>query len=134
MNLKSKLYKIRSSYWRYNRILFASPAEVYFIELMGGKCKVINNVRHRKTGFPMVIILSLGKYLKSENYKREVRVGSKYVDFGNDLQRGIEINGRQWHSDVVAEQKHRDYLEDRGWIILHIDVTDMYRQPSKTQR
>lgn len=88
---------------RMRRIIYMSPAEARFVILMGGKVITFKRFKHRKNGFPVTIVLSLGKYLKSENFKREVRYGKYFVDFANDVDRIIEIDGWQYHMDVVAD-------------------------------
>lgn len=121
-------------FWQHSRLLFPSPAEIRFIELLGGKVLTFDRFRHHKTDFPFAIVVSLGRLLRSENMKREVRVGGMYIDFGNDLNWGIEVDGRAYHKDIVVQQERDEYFENWGWRVLHIDATDLYRQPDKVQQ
>lgn len=114
------------------RLLFPSPAELRFIELMGGKILRLP-IRNRK-GFSLVYIISIGKILREEKFKREVRCGAFYIDFGNDIGRGLEIDGKKFHMDVVYEFERDIYLSERNWRVLHIKAADLWRQPSLVQR
>jgi very-short-patch-repair endonuclease len=99
--------------WRYRKlkhIVFMSPAEVRFVELMGGK--VYTNNRLKVNGFPFAIVISMGKILRREHFKREVRYGKYFVDFSNDLNRIIEIDGSQYHRDVVADMDREIYIKE----------------------
>lgn len=84
--------------------------------------------------FPLAIVLSLGKIMKREKVKREVRVGKCFIDFGNDIKRGIEIDGRDWHMDVLKEQERDEYVAQYGWHLLHIQAAEVYRTPDYVQR
>ena len=131
--LVSTFYRRRSKWWRDNRMLFPSPAEVRFIQIMGGRVVIIERIKHPKTKFPMVIVLSLGKILTRENFKREVRVGSKLCDFGNDLKTAIEIDGRYFH-DIIEQVERDEYFTNYGWRVLHIEASKLWREPSKIQQ
>lgn len=120
---------------RTNRMIFMSPAEARFVRIMGGKVLTFDNIKSTKTGFPLTYVRSLGKWLKERGYEREVRVGSKFTDFGSFAQqRGIEIDGRNFHRDIVKEQERDDYFEDYGWILLHIQAADLWQSPDRVQR
>lgn len=134
VGLINKYYRLRSKWYRYNRIIFPSPAEMRFIEIMGGKVFRIEKIRHRSTKFPMTIVLSMGSVLKDECFQREVRVGKYFIDFGNDVLYGFEIDGRQWHRDVVKEFEREIYFHDRGWRVKHIDAVKLYNAPDQVQR
>jgi hypothetical protein len=126
----SDSYKRRRSAWRMcMRLLFPSPAEVQFIRVMGGKVTTFGVVRLRPNQFPLSLVWSLGPVLKAEHFEREVRVGRCFVDFGNDLRRAIEIDGRVWHKDSQAELQRDQYLEARGWRILHIPALRLRTDP-----
>lgn len=127
-----KTYYIKKRWWRNNRLLFPSPAEVRFIQIFGGTVLIFKNIRHYRTKFPLTIVVSLGRVLRRELIKREVRAGAMYIDYAfvNEyVKRGIEIDGKAWHRDVVREQQRDEYLNNRGWKILHIDAADLYRRP-----
>lgn len=131
--LISKYYRTRSYYYRINRILFPSPAELKFVDIMGGKSFAIDFIKHPKTKFPLAFVWSLGKHLNDENFKREVRVGKYYIDFGNDIGIGLEIDGHHWHRDVVAEFDRDSYLYQRNWRVIHIPAVRLYNEPGKVQ-
>lgn len=129
-----KYYIYRSRWFRINRIIFPSPAELRFIEIMGGRVFRLKYVRHPRTKFPIAYIASMGKVLRDEKFKREVRVGKYFLDFGNDVFCAIEIDGRNWHMDVVAEFERDSYIYQRGWRIKHIDAIKLWNQPDQVQR
>jgi very-short-patch-repair endonuclease len=127
--LKFELYKLRASWRKRKRLLFPSPAEAEFIRIMGGRRIIIDNIKDPKTGFPLCIVTKKGRILKGESLGREVRVGAMYIDFatvGLVYQKGIEIDGAAFHSDIVKEQDRDDYLKNYGWQILHIKAADVF--------
>lgn len=115
-------------------MLFPSPAELKLIEIMGGKFLKINKLKHPKTHFPFAIVLSMGKVLETEKFKREVRIGKYFVDFGNDIAWAIEVDGKNFHRDVVAEFDRDSYIYQRGWRIWHIDAVRLWNSPDLVQR
>lgn len=134
INIIKKLKRLRGRFRRLVRILFPSPAEVRLIELMGGKVLTFDWLIARKTGFPLAIVLKMGRALKHENIRREVQVGPYYVDFGNDIGRAIEVDGREYHTDVVAAFDRDSYLYQRGWRVMHIPAAALWREPDKSVR
>lgn len=126
-------YKYRAKWYRANRLLFPSPAEVRLIEIMGGKYFTIKALRHRKTKFPLTIVVSLGKILESERFAREVRVGRYFVDFGNDLAMALEVDGKAYHRDIVREFERDSYLYQRGWRVVHIPAIKLWNDPLAVQ-
>ena len=126
---------VRSQVWRARRMLFMSPAEARFIEMMGGRVLVVEwFVSPLNNNYPLTIVLSMGKLLRREKVRREVRVGKCFIDFGNDIRRGIEIDGRDYHQDVLKEQARNEYVAEYGWRLLHIQAGDMYRSPDYVKR
>lgn len=119
---------------RGRRIVFMSPAEAQFIRVMGGYCLSIGVVRDPRTKFSLVIVLSMGRVLRSQNVKREVRVAGYYIDFGNDIKRGIEIDGGAYHMDVVRDQRRDEVLASCGWLVLHIQAPAVSRYPDRVRR
>jgi very-short-patch-repair endonuclease len=128
--------RVRARYRRAKRILFPSPAEVLLIRLLGGKAIVIDHIRGNRTkknpaGFPLTFITTMGNLLGSENVRREVRCGKYWIDFGNDIRRGIEVDGEDYHQDVVYEQERSDFLRKQGWLIFRIPGHRLYREPDR---
>jgi very-short-patch-repair endonuclease len=89
-----------------------SPAEARFVQLMGGTVKTTTRIKARDTGFPLTYYWNLGRRLKAEGFRREVRYGPYFVDFANDLNRIIEIDGSQYHMDVVADMDREIYIRE----------------------
>lgn len=135
--ISSRIYYARKDWWRRNRLLFPSPAELQFVRIMGGRVITIDHIKHPDTGFPLAIITSMGTALRREYVRREVRVGAMYVDFAFITpydKKAVEIDGKDFHMDVVREQERDDYLRDRGWRVLHIRAADLYANPDLIQR
>ena len=128
---RSVTYRAR----RLKRLLFTSPAETRFIRLMGGKVIVFEWIRlPYGQHFPLTIVLSMGRIMRREHVKREVPAGYYCIDFGNDVGRGIEVDGREYHMDVIKEQKRDEALYGMGWRILHIRADELWRSPAVVQR
>jgi very-short-patch-repair endonuclease len=72
------------------------------MRLMGARLFTLNLHRDRND---LTLILSLGRILRRAKMKREVRYGKYYVDFANDLNWIIEVDGTYYHQDVVADQE-----------------------------
>lgn len=135
-NIVDIFLRNRSALRRNKRLLFPSPAELRFIELFGGKVWRSQHIFSRSTKFPMAVIYKKPNFFKSENLKREVRIGKYYVDFGVRTpyyKRAIEIDGQPYHMDVVAEQDRDIYTYARGWKTLRIRAYRLYNDSSKVQ-
>ena len=124
---------IRLVFWRrrLSRILFPSPAEAQFVRIMRGQALTIPLIKSRRTGFPLTILWR-GWILKGELIEREVRVGKYYLDFatpGSRFLKAIEIDGSQWHMDVLKDQERDAYLRARGWDVKRIPARRVFREP-----
>jgi very-short-patch-repair endonuclease len=135
--LKYRLYVWRAWIRRQRRILFPSPAEVQFIILMGGRCRQIRWLKDPRTGFCFTRIKSLGTTLSKELVQREVRAGAMYIDFAvatKYYKKGIEIDGRAYHMDILREQQRDNYVAQYGYKLLHIQAIDLRLRPQIVQR
>ncbi len=134
MTIVDRYYRARSRYWQYKRLIFPSPAEVRFVEIMGGRVW-----RWRR----LALVVSLGRHLRGGNFRREVRYGRYYVDFANDLNYIIEIDGAKYHQDVVADMEREIYITDHCWKyapahgrqarILRVKAYHVYNNSRKVQ-
>lgn len=136
--IRRDLWYRKKQFWRNARIVFPSPAEVHFVRLMGGKAITIDAIRYPdKNNFPLTIIYKRGKFLARNFMRREVRVGGFFVDFAfvdAYSKKAVEIDGSDYHQDVVREAERDEYLNERGWHVLHISAMDLYRQPGRVQQ
>ncbi len=114
------------------RLVFASPAEMQLITLMKGKV-LTTNLIHNKNGFPLTFVMYLGGWFAKENMRREVRVGKHWIDFGNDIRRGIEVDGEAYHNDIIKEIERDEYFKKNDWRILHIKAGDILARPNATR-
>ena len=119
MTAKQLFYKTRSQLYRAKRLIFASPAEMKFIEIMGGR--VI------KLPLNSYYVLWCGWTLARHFIQREKRYGRVWCDFGNRTH-VIEIDGAAYHNPVVDRQRD-EYLDRIGVDVLRIDATDIYNRP-----
>lgn len=135
-----KMLRWQNVYRRYKRLVFPSPAEMRLIELMGGKVLRVNFIKEPRNKFPMTIVLNRGHLFRREKIKREVGYGSYWVDFANDINRIIEVDGSEYHMDVVAdfdrevaikELCRRRKMDAR---ILRIRPFEMYQNPNLIQQ
>lgn len=136
ITFKNRYYRLRAAWRKKRRLLFPSPAEVEFVRIFGGRFHTTNLIKDRRTGFPLTIITSLG-VLERELVKREVRVGKYFVDFGAITpyyRRAIEIDGKNFHQDIVHEQERDEYCGSFGWALFHIQAATVFREPSLVQR
>lgn len=135
--LRFKYYKRRAALRRKRRLYFPSPAEVQFILLMGGTGWQLPWLRDPRTGFCFTIIRDMGTVLTNELVRREVRAGAMYIDFAVTTpyyKKGIEIDGRAYHRDVLREQQRDDYVRQYGYNLLHIQAIDLKLSPQIVQR
>jgi hypothetical protein len=133
MTLRDHFYRKRSALRARRRLLFPSPAEVDFVRLMGGKVIRIGWLKGGSNGYPLAIIMTLGVPLRWHKFRREVRIGKCWVDFASDVLWCIEIDGRDYHQDIVAQAERDEYLRQRGARVLHIPAVEIYRNPEKTK-
>lgn len=135
--IKYRLYKLRATWRKRRRLLFPSPAEVELIRIMGGRYITFSWIKDPQTSFPMTLVLDLGTALKRESIRREVRAGAMFIDFatvGLTYKKGIEVDGRAFHMDIVKEQERDEYVGQFGWHLLHINAGEIYREPNRVQR
>lgn len=126
--------RLRAKYRRLKRLLYPSPAEMRLVELCGGKVLTIASVRGNRTkknpaGFPLAFVISMGALLRAEGVRREVRCGKYWIDFANDISRAIEVDGADYHTDIVYEQERDDYLVSKGYFVMHLPAIEMTRRP-----
>jgi very-short-patch-repair endonuclease len=126
----------RSNWRRWHRLFFPSAAEVKFVRVMRGRALTAPIIKSRKTGYPLTLLWR-GRLLRNELIEREVRVGSKFVDFGTPgaaYHKAIEIDSDQFHTykmDVVADQERDNYLREHGWQVTRIPARRLYREPRR---
>ncbi len=88
----------------------------------------------RSNGFPLVIVLRRPRLFRREYVKREVRVGKYWVDFGNDIKRAIEVDGKAYHMDIIKDQERDEYIQSLGWSVLRIRADELLREPERVRR
>lgn len=125
------IYKMRAAFRRRKRLLFSSPAEIELIRIMGGKTITVDFIREPRNNFPLCFVVSMGDIFKREHIHREVRAGAFWIDFGNDIQRGIECDGKLWHQDILHEQQRNEYVAKYGWLLMHIPASEIYKDPKR---
>lgn len=132
----------RFHYWLNNtrrnlRYWFPSPAEMKFVELMGGRVLRIRRLTGIGNHYPFAFVWWRGRFLRHEYMKREVRIGGMYADFVFETphyRKCVEIDGREYHTNVVREQNRDDYLTARGYKVMHIWAEDLWHKPTDVAR
>jgi very-short-patch-repair endonuclease len=106
--------------------------ELRLIELMGGRVWRAKHLRDPWTKFPAAVVVSLGPILRPEKFRREVGYCGFYVDFANDLHRIIEVDGRRWHMDVVADMDREIAIKGRhpDARFLRVKAYEIINQPA----
>ena len=103
------------------------------ITLMGGKVLKINGFK--VDGFPFTIVYKRPPLFKREHIKREVRCGKYYADFANDVGWAIEVDGQDYHMDVLADLEREGYFIERGWRQpLRIQAFRLYNDKQNVQK
>lgn len=135
-----KMLRWQNVWRRYKRYLFPSPAEMRLIELMGGRVVHVKFLHDPRTGFPLAIVLNRGHLFRREKIRREVGYGRYWVDFANDINRIIEVDGDAYHMDVVADMDREIAIKElcrtrkMDARFLRIKPADMYRDPNLVQQ
>lgn len=126
-----RLIRLVFEWRRIDRLLFPSPAEVRFVQLMRGHALTIGFMKDKRTGFPLTLLWR-GRLLKNELIEREVWAGKYCLDFATPHAaycKAIEIDGADFHRDIVREQQRDDYLRAQGWQVMHVEARKIYREP-----
>lgn len=129
---------IRFIFWRrrLSRLLFPSPAEIQFVRIMRGHVLTVPFLKSRRTRYPLAFVWR-GKILKRELVHREVWADERKrycLDFATRdaaYRKALEIDGSQWHMDVLKEQERDEYLRARGWQVMHIKAARLKREPRR---
>lgn len=116
---------------RRERLLYPSGPELEFARIMGCAILPLPFTYQRKTGKPAVLIVMRG-VMRRENVEREVLARGYFIDFGNDIRRGIEIDGP--HHNVIDDAIRDEHLAKGGWQILHIPASQLYTEPERVRR
>lgn len=96
-------------YGRVKRILFPSPAERKFVEIVGWGWLFIHGVR------------------------REYPVSGYVVDFANPRTKCcIEIDGKKFH-DIVSDYDRDERLRKAGWGVVRIPAHVVFGRPKWTR-
>lgn len=132
--LLDRFYRLRANHRRNMRLIFASPAEMQLIKIMGGVVVSLPLVRAPKTKFPVSIVLFRGWTFKLHGIKREVRCSKYFVDFCNSKGYGIEVDGAAYHTDFNADMIRDKVLYAQGVSILRIKGVDIYRDPKEVKK
>ena len=132
-------FRWRSKYWRVKRLLFPSPADVLFMKLLGARLIKLP-ILSKPNRFNLIIVLSRGKILRHAKMHREVRYGKYFVDWSNDLNWIIEIDGASYHLDIVADFDREVAIREmcryrhQDARFLRIKAARLWNDKAKTQR
>lgn len=107
---------------------FHDAAEIRLLEILGGSTLTIGRLRH--DGRTFTLILSRGKLLKSEHFKR-VALDNRTTLFMNDINQAIMIQGDDYQYDVLKYQEQEEALAERGIRVRYIPQRWLERNPLK---
>lgn len=107
-------------------MLYATPAEVRLVQIMGGKTLTLHNIKDNKSGLPMTLILSKGKVLRREHFKR---TGDTLILFSNDIKWCLALEGREYQRNVVAAMERDEWMRDNGWRVKYIRADWLWNKP-----
>jgi hypothetical protein len=105
---------------------FPEPSEVRLLELCGGITFTIGRIK--RDGKPMTIILSNGKLLRSEHFKR-VAYDNRTTIYLNDINQAIIIRGNDYQHDVVRYLEQEEKLMARGIRVKYIPQSWLENNP-----
>ncbi len=106
--------------------LYATPAEVRLIQIMGGRTLTIHALRSAKSGLPVTLVLSRGKYLRREHFRR---TGDRLILFSNDIKWALALQGREYERDVVAAYERDQKMQANGWRVKYIRADWLWNKP-----
>lgn len=112
--------------------LYPKPTDVRLIQVLGGVTLTIGFMRDRVTGYPLTIVFSKGRLLKSEHFRRAVLDNMGVL--ANDVKRAIALQGVEYERDVVAAYERDERLKSAGWNVLHIPAHWLWTDPSKVRQ
>lgn len=113
---------------RYVR-MFPDPMETRLIQILGGTTITIG--AFRRDNRPMTIVLSNGRLLRSERFRRSVVDDQGML--ANDLKWAIKLQGPEYERDVVRAYEIDEAMAEAGWIIKTIPVRWLYENPNKVR-
>lgn len=107
---------------------FIEPAEVRLLEIVGGTTLTIGRIK--RDGKPMTIVLTHGKLLRSENFKR-VAIDNKSILYMNDVNHAIMIQLDDYKQDIVKEQELSEKFMEAGIVVRYIPQRWLENNPMK---
>lgn len=102
--------------------LFMTPAEVRLLHILGGSTVTLGFLRDRETSLPVTLIVSRGRLLRREGFKRRVMVAGQMLSFANA--RGLAITLLQgYENDVLAYMEQSEQLAEAGWRVCYVPTS-----------
>lgn len=127
----SNLKRALTGWWqRFKDGLFPHPAEVRLLEVLGGITVTIGRIQ--RGGRPLTFILSEGKLLKSEHFRR-VAADNKTVLYMNDVQHVLAIRADDFKRDVIGEFEADEALREQGYRIRSIPESLIINNPRQAK-
>ena len=129
---KQKLIeKLKEQVKAKKRRLYATPAEVRLVQILGGKTLTLHTIKDKETNLPLTIVLSRGKVLRREHFKR---TGDTLILFSNDIKWALALEGREYQRDIVAAYERDQQLLSDGWRIKYIRAYDLFNNPDRVRQ
>ena len=118
--------QLRASAKRRYDSLYPEPAEVRLLELCGGVTLTIGRIK--RNGKPLTFILSEGRLLKSENFKR-LAYDNRATIYMNDISQALVIRGNDYDRNIVYYQELEDKLLGQGLRVQFIPQSWIDQNP-----
>jgi hypothetical protein len=107
---------------------FIEPAETRLLEICGATTITIGRIK--RDGKPMTIVLTHGKLLRSEHFKK-VAIDNKSILYMNDVNHAIMIQLDDGKMDIVKEQELSDKFMEAGIRVRYIPQRLLENNPLK---
>lgn len=107
---------------------FIDPAEVRLLEIVGGTTLTIGRIK--RDGKPMTIVLTHGKLLRSEKFKK-VAIDNKSILYMNDVNHAIMVQLDDGKMDIVKEQELSEKFMAAGIRVRYIPQRWLENNPMK---
>lgn len=100
-----------------------SPAEVRLLHALGGTTVTVGWLRDTETRVPVTLVVSRGRLLRREGFKRHVPVGSAVLTFANKHGLAIALRGTTYEHDILTFMEQDEHLQSLGWRVCYVPTT-----------
>lgn len=124
--------RIRSAIQKAWKSCFPRPVETRLINVLGGTTLTLGWLRDKATGHQFTLILSRGKLLRSERFRRAALTPGGIL--ANDIKWAIAVQGPEYEHDVVAAYEQDEKLAAAGWRLWYVRAADVWQNPGRVKK